>query len=93
MREGGRVSAIKAICSKCGKESTVFRIIFDQILCDKCTHIEIPLTLRDQFAMAALTGFTSLQIDPDADDGDIEMIARDCYALSDAMLEARKNDT
>lgn len=42
-------------------------------------------TLRDQFAMAALTGLCSQPFIPNS-----EKLAKDCYAYADAMMEARK---
>lgn len=47
------------------------------------TVVEV-LTLRDQFAMAAITGFTS----PDKNARATK--AEYAYAMADAMLEARK---
>jgi len=44
-------------------------------------------TLRDQFAMAALTGLVSSLGDTD---NEYFMFAGDAYLLADAMLEARK---
>jgi len=43
------------------------------------------LTLRDQFAMAALTGLLSYEYQSSAD-----QIAKEAYAVADAMLAARK---
>ena len=43
-------------------------------------------TLRDQFAMAALTGLLANE----RNDGTAEAIANVCYKAADAMLEARK---
>ena len=49
-------------------------------------HPTKELTLRDQFAMAALTGLlAALEYDTPAD-----RIAEQSYAAADAMLEARK---
>ncbi len=45
------------------------------------------LTLRDRFAMAALTGMMS---DPDFDDFPATDIAKSSYLMADSMLEARK---
>jgi hypothetical protein len=51
-------------------------------------------TLRDQFAMAALTGYLSnntLRItERKAGATDMQVVAYACYSMADAMLEARK---
>lgn len=56
------------------------------------------ITLRDQLAMAALTGYLSgTFIDQAVNDGEytgdpnVELTARDCYRYADAMMEARKS--
>ncbi len=48
-----------------------------------------PLTLRDQFAMAALTGIVANDRD---DECAGEWVAKRAYHLADAMLTARKGD-
>jgi hypothetical protein len=50
------------------------------------TYVEWP-TLRDQFAMAALTGFMG---SGDCATGNHDATARLAYRFADAMLEARK---
>lgn len=45
-------------------------------------------TLRDQFAMAALSG---LGADPNTADMECETVARCCYKMADAMLAARED--
>jgi hypothetical protein len=49
-------------------------------------QIEQP-TIRDQVAMAALTGLLSGRADSDADE---HGFAHDAYLFADAMMEARK---
>lgn len=44
------------------------------------------MTLRDYFAAKAMQGFCTIEMYPS-----MENIARDAYALADAMLEARGN--
>ena len=46
-----------------------------------------PITLRDQFAMAALTGLADVKTGDDR--VTTEVIAKACYMLADAMMEAR----
>lgn len=69
-----------------------------QILYDRKTIVNIEghqlpamfseaTTLRDQFAMAALTG---VQADVPFYDPDPAAIAARCYEIADAMMEARK---
>ena len=50
-------------------------------------EILLTLTLRDRFAMAALTGFMA---SGDAATGNDRAIAQLAYRFADAMLEARK---
>jgi hypothetical protein len=45
-----------------------------------------PLTVRDQFAMAALTGLCA---DPTTACETTQKMARTCYALADAMMAQR----
>ena len=54
-------------------------------------HIESLGTLRDQFAMAAAAGYFA---DPDLQfsDAALEIAARNCYRIADAMLNARNVD-
>lgn len=44
-------------------------------------------TLRDQFAMAALSAFGGTQWGMEATE---EKLANECYSMADAMLKARK---
>lgn len=47
--------------------------------------------LRDQFAMAALTGYLA-SFEPMGEPSEYaSSIAKDCYQLADAMMEARKS--
>ena len=48
------------------------------------------LTLRDQFAMAALTGICASGPGRQFTNG---LLAKEAYQLADAMLEERKNDS
>ena len=48
------------------------------------TVVEV-VSLRDQFAMAALTGLLAFEYQSSAD-----QIAKEAYAVADAMLAARK---
>lgn len=48
-------------------------------------------TLRDQFAMAALTGYLASFEPMDEPSEYASSIAIDCYRLADAMMEARKS--
>lgn len=43
-------------------------------------------TIRDQFAMAALTGWCT----QDLPSQPYAIVARECYEIADAMMEARK---
>jgi hypothetical protein len=48
-------------------------------------------TLRDEFAQAALTGYLA-SFEPTGEPTEFsQSIARDCYVMADAMLEARKS--
>jgi hypothetical protein len=61
-----------------------------EYLCDDFEQcIQESITMRDQFAMAAMS-----QLTIDASDKSVlpfDIIARDCYELADAMLKAREN--
>ena len=50
------------------------------------------ITLRDYFAAAALQGWLSTYSDADhpADHGACDAVARDAFAMADAMLAARE---
>ncbi len=50
-------------------------------------------TLRDQLAMAALTGLVAAGVIVDAKGPFMKATAVSAYGLADAMLEARKEDT
>lgn len=55
-------------------------------------ELETELTVRDQFAMAALTGMIA---NPGTQGAGVEMInslAKACYIVADAMMEARKKE-
>lgn len=88
------------ICGFCGKDSEeVKQLIAGPVcsICDECVEISLDtllekgifslprISLRDQFAMAALTGMLSNE-----ELSTIKDIASDAYRYADAMLEARK---
>lgn len=47
-------------------------------------------SLRDQFAMSALTGLLAVETNSKAFDGDSSELAKCAYRLADAMLKARE---
>ena len=53
-------------------------------------YVEPHPTLRDQFAMAALTGIVIGEFQCPSTPATHESVAHDCYEMADAMLEARK---
>jgi len=52
-------------------------------------QMDLEIPLRDQFACAALTGIIAGQRGM-IDEGDWPSVAKECYGISDALLEARK---
>ena len=51
--------------------------------------VQVAITIRDQFAMAALTGMMASDV---ASGWTQETVSQDAYAIADAMLEARKGE-
>ena len=53
-------------------------------------EINLPISLRDYFAAKAFHAFVGMMSDPRASDWDWDMVAREAYRMSDAMLRARE---
>jgi len=70
-------------CKDCKLEFTPGKLI-DRLVWAAFPEIE---TMRDKFAMAALTGIT---MSPEKAFDNLEDVARGAYLLASAMLEARK---
>ena len=88
-------------CGNCGggEAESMFHMGASGWLCEKCHDKVFPAncTLRDQFAMAALTGMVGdawLAIDTEerfgADANYLKVYAKQAYEFADAMLEARE---
>jgi hypothetical protein len=68
----------------------------EDIYAAQVRHLERELaaareTLRDRFAMAALTGYLASWAPHEEPCEFSSSIAEDCYRLADAMMEARKS--
>lgn len=77
-------------CLKCGYESETeseWKMPNETYIDENGLVRMLPVSLRDQFAMAALTG---LLIDKYQCDGTIRGYAERCYAFADAMLAERE---
>lgn len=88
VEEDGKVFEEQWRCKDCGTKFVTLDSLFSGQ--QKIQIMEPMKTLRDEFAMAALTGLVS---DPQVNLGTKEQLdngAKFCYSLADAMLEARK---
>jgi len=87
--------------SHCGLAGASDRLTtdLDQVDCATCLSskktlqlINVGVGLRDKFAMAALSSEStfSLSCSDDSENLFMDAIARNCYRMADAMMEARK---
>jgi hypothetical protein len=76
----GRVFKEEWRCKDCGLQ---FHILDFSNHVAKLEYMEPHATLRDQFAIAALTGGLMRQ-------GPTPITVKECYRIADAMMEARK---
>lgn len=91
---------MKYVCDCCGKECKIRKVApylgydqvghpIDRLVCCNASFSvihETEKTLRDEFAMAALTGILGGRDNR----GSHSSIARHCYEYADAMMGARK---
>jgi hypothetical protein len=81
-REG---EVMKMLCLICGKETSNMPMT----ICDKCFDALMESqrpTLRDQFAMAALTGYLTRGV---IYGGSVKELVKHCYEIADAMMAER----